>query len=170
SQYINAAPDYVTQYETTYSDFYGVSDLSSYGSWYDDPSYGHCWRPRGVAFGWTPYRQGQWVWTPYAGWTWISSEPWGWAPYHYGRWVNASSRWFWVPAGPAVRVSYAPACVAFVGGTPGFSASVTVGGGGVGGFVGWFPLAPREALVPWWGGQSAAQVNVTNVTYVNRTY
>ena len=65
------------------------------------------------------------------------------------------------------RVAYAPACVAFVGGTPGFSATVAVGGPG---FVGWFPLAPHEALIPWWRPQPAVQVNVTNVTYVNRTY
>ena len=59
--------------------------------------------------------------------------------------------------GPTVRVvAYSPALVAFVGGTGG-------------GYVGWFPLAPRDPFVP--GGAAAnVNVNVTNVTYVNRTY
>src|SRR5206468_1766585 len=90
--------------------------------------------------------------------------------YHSGRWVFASERWCWVPVAPTVRVvPYAPALVAFVGGGPGFSASVAIGGGG---FVGWFPLAPRDPLVPWWGDRAPrfAQTQVTNVTYVNRTY
>lgn len=144
SQYINAAPDYVTQYETTYSDFYGVSDLSSYGSWYDDPGYGHCWRPR-VDNGWAPYRQGQWVWTPRAGWTWISSEPWGWAPYHYGRWVFAPAYgWAWVPGYGRSTNRYnnynwrayyrwRPALVGF------FDAPSPRGH-----YVGWYPLAPGQ--------------------------
>jgi hypothetical protein len=68
------------------------------------------------------------------------------------------------------HVAYAPALVAFVGGGPGWSVSLAVGGGG---FVGWFPLGPRDPLVPWWGARARAQVsvtNVTNVTYVNRTH
>jgi len=144
SQYINAAPDYVTQYETTYSDFYGVSDLSSYGSWVDDPGYGYCWRPR-VASGWTPYRQGQWIWTPRAGWTWISSEPWGWAPYHYGRWVFAPAYgWAWVPGDGRSTGRYnnynwrayyrwRPALVGF------FDAPSPRGH-----YIGWYPLAPGQ--------------------------
>ncbi len=127
------------------------------------------WSPTQVEVGWAPYRLGHWGWQDPWGWTWISSEPWGWAPYHYGRWVNSSSRWYWVPVAPAVHaVAYSPALVAFVGSGPGFSASVTVGGPG---YVGWFPLAPREPFVPWWAPHPAAvSVNVTNVTYVNQTY
>ena len=37
-------------------------------------------------------------------------------------------------------------------------------------FVGWFPLGPREPIIPWWRPQPVAQVNVTNITYVNKTY
>jgi hypothetical protein len=89
----------------------------------------------------------------------------GWAP-PYGRWVLVESQWCWVPAAPAVRVRYAPALVAFVGGGPVVGASVTFGAG----MVGWFPLAPRDPLVPWWGRRGPIAVtNVTNVTYVNRT-
>jgi hypothetical protein len=145
----------------------GAEDLDEYGRWEEIPEYGHVWTPLTVEVGWAPYRVGHWVWQDPWGWTWISTEPWGWAPYHYGRWVTYSSRWYWVPVAPTVRtVAYAPALVAFVGGGPGFSASVTIGGGGV---VGWFPLAPRDPLIPWWR-REAVNVNVTNVTYVNRTY
>jgi hypothetical protein len=146
----------------------GVADLDDYGQWSQVPEYGWVWSPASVAAGWAPYRAGRWIWQDPWGWTWVSTEPWGWAPYHSGRWVFASSRWCWVPVAPGVRVvHYAPALVAFVGAGPGFSASVTVGGG----YVGWFPLAPRDPLVPWWGYRDSVRVTqVTNVTYVNQTY
>jgi hypothetical protein len=146
----------------------GVADLDDYGQWSQLPEYGWVWSPASVSPGWAPYRAGRWIWQDPWGWTWVSTEPWGWAPYHSGRWVFASSRWCWVPVAPAIRVvHYAPALVAFVGGGPGFSASVTIGGG----FVGWFPLAPRDPLLPWWGHRDAVRVTqVTNVTYVNQTY
>jgi hypothetical protein len=56
----------------------------------------------------------------------------------------------------------------FVGG-PGYTLSVSPGGGGN---VGWFPLAPRDPFVPWWGSRARETnlTNVTNVTYANRTY
>jgi hypothetical protein len=156
-----------TSYQYVNADVVGAADLDEAGRWQDIPEYGHVWAPTAVAVDWAPYRVGHWGWQDPWGWTWISAEPWGWAPYHYGRWVVYSSRWYWVPVAPTARyVTYAPACVAFVGGGPGFSASITVGGGG---FVGWFPLGPRDPFNPWWGPR-AASVNVTNVTYVNRTY
>jgi hypothetical protein len=146
----------------------GVDDLDQYGQWQQVPNYGWAWAPASVAPGWVPYTVGHWIWQDPWGWTWVSAEPWGWAPYHYGRWVVASSRWYWVPVAPAVRVAvYSPALVAFVGGGPGWSATVAVGGGG---FVGWFPLAPADPFVHWWGRPAAVNVNVTNVTYVNKTY
>ena len=69
----------------------------------------------------------------------------------------------------AHRVAYSPALVAFVGGGPRvLRLGVTSAGGG---YVGWFPLAPREPFVPWWASPGPrSNVNVTNVTYVNRTY
>lgn len=153
-------------YQYVSADVVGVDDLDEYGRWEDVPEYGRVWTPVSVEAGWAPYRAGHWVWQDPWGWTWVSGEPWGWAPYHYGRWVVYSSRWYWVPVAPAVRyVTYSPALVAFVGGGPGWSASVGFGGGG---YVGWFPLGPRDPLNPWWGGRDS--VNVTNVTYVNRTY
>ena len=150
----------------------GVEDLNEYGGWSDVPGYGMCWSPANVSADWRPYRAGRWAWQDPWGWSWVSNEPWGWAPYHYGRWVNSRSRWYWVPVRPDVRtVRYAPALVVFVGG-PGFSLSVSAGGGGRGDegrYVGWFPLAPRETFVPWWGSGARA-TTVTNLTYVNRTY
>ncbi len=156
-------------YEYVSEDIAGVEDLDEHGRWETVPTYGRVWTPT-VAVGWAPYRAGQWIWQDPWGWTWVSAEPWGWAPYHYGRWITYSSRWYWVPVARPVRlVTYSPALVAFVGGGPGWSATIAVGGGG-GGFVGWFPLAPRDPFIPWWGRRSNVTVNVTNITYVNRTY
>ena len=161
-RYSNAA-----SYRYVSHDISGVDDLDEYGRWQQVPNYGWAWSPTTVEAGWSPYRVGHWGWQDPWGWTWISTEPWGWAPYHYGRWVTYSSRWYWLPVAPAVRVAYAPACVAFVGGSPGFSVAVTAGPAA---FVGWFPLGPSEAIIPWWRPQPVTQVNVTNITYVNRTY
>jgi len=161
----------IGSYQYVSADIVGGEDLDQYGRWDDVPQYGHAWTPASVAAGWTPYSNGQWMWQDPWGWTWVGAEPWGWAPYHYGRWVTYSSRWYWVPSGPQVAVAYSPAVVGFVGGGPGFSASFSVGGGG--GYVGWFPLAPHDPFVPWWGAHRAPEsrvTNVTNVTYVNQNY
>ncbi|HSE35925.1 MAG TPA: DUF6600 domain-containing protein [Blastocatellia bacterium] len=134
------APDYVATYETANNDFYGVSDLSSYGTWTNYSSYGQCWIPR-VGSDWAPYRSGQWLWIPAAGWTWLSSEPWGWAPYHYGRWSYLSGLgWAWIPGfGSGYRgygyrdYRWRPALVYF------FNCPTPRGH-----YVGWYPLAPGE--------------------------
>ena len=138
--YTAPAPDYVTQYETDYHCFYGVSDLSNFGSWISYSGYGNCWVPR-VSVGWAPYRTGQWLWIPRAGWTWLSREPWGWAPYHYGRWVFLNNiGWAWSPGintrSYQYRHSYyqwRPALVAF------FNCPTPRGN-----YIGWYPLAPGE--------------------------
>ncbi len=137
---VDAAPDYVASYETSNNDFYGVSDLSSHGTWTNYSSYGQCWIPR-VASDWAPYRSGQWLWIPAAGWTWLSSEPWGWAPYHYGRWSYISGLgWAWIPGfGSSYRgygyrdYRWRPALVYF------FNSATPRGN-----YVGWYPLAPGE--------------------------
>jgi hypothetical protein len=158
----------VAAYDYASEDILGASDLDAYGQWQDVPEYGHVWAPANVGADWAPYRLGRWIWQDPWGWTWVSDEPWGWAPYHYGRWVTRASRWYWVPVSPNVRhVAYAPALVAFVGGGPGWSGSVSIGGGG---FVGWFPLGPRDPLVPWWGRQARAPISSGNVAYANRAF
>jgi hypothetical protein len=157
-------------YQYVSADIVGADDLDEYGRWEQVRDYGWVWSPTDVAADWAPYRSGHWIWQDPWGWTWVSAEPWGWAPYHYGRWARVSSRWCWVPVAPAVRsIRYSPALVAFVGGGPGWSASVSVGSGG---FVGWFPLGPRDPFSPWWGDRSRVGYSSvgTNVAYVNRTY
>ncbi|MBL8112047.1 MAG: hypothetical protein JNK60_04125 [Acidobacteria bacterium] len=157
-------------YRYVSEDIAGIADLDDYGRWTDLPGYGRCWSPSRVGPGWQPYRDGRWVWQDPWGWTWVSTEPWGWAPYHYGRWVNTRTGWYWIPEGRSTRrVRYAPALVAFVGG-PGFSVSVSMGGGG---HVGWFPLAPRDPFVPWWGSRRSGnddRYGGRNVNYGNRAY
>jgi len=76
------------------------------GSWIEVGNYGYCWQPD-VAVSdptWRPYSDGYWAYTD-LGWTWVSYEDFGWATYHYGRWVRlADYGWVWVPGyewGPA---------------------------------------------------------------------
>src|SRR2546422_4017179 len=78
----------------------GVGDLYTYGSWFDYPGFGYCWRPIGAGFGWSPFTLGQWAFVPGIGWTWVSLEPWGWMPYHFGGWFfSPMYGWVWVPSG-----------------------------------------------------------------------
>jgi hypothetical protein len=76
------------------------------GSWIEVGNYGYCWQPDVAAsdMSWRPYADGYWAYTD-LGWTWVSYEDWGWATYHYGRWVRLSDYgWVWVPGyrwGPA---------------------------------------------------------------------
>jgi hypothetical protein len=133
----------------------GSEDLDTYGVWSEVPDYGPVWTPSNPDPNWAPYRAGRWVWTPYYGWTWVSSEPWGWAPYHYGRWFIYGGRWSWWPgpvvAYPAYYPVWAPAYVSFFGwGGGGFGFGVGFGFGF--GSVGWFPIGPCDWFHPWWGG------------------
>src|SRR5438477_881291 len=76
------------------------------GSWIEVGDYGYCWQPDIAASdpSWRPYADGYWAYTD-LGWTWVSYEDWGWATYHYGRWVRiADLGWIWRPGyewGPA---------------------------------------------------------------------
>ena len=71
--------------------------LAPHGRWVVAGSFGDCWVPSGVATGWAPYVDGDWVYTDY-GWTWESDDPWGDIPYHYGTWAwTAGYGWVWVP-------------------------------------------------------------------------
>ena len=137
-QVVYDAPQYLSAGVT------GYEDLNAYGDWINDGGYGRVWVPRSVPSGWAPYRTGHWAYVQPWGWTWIDEQPWGFAPYHYGRWANRGNRWVWVPPQRDVRPVYAPALVAFVGGT---ELAVTLGNQSAAP-VGWFPLGPREVYVP----------------------
>jgi hypothetical protein len=135
-------------------DMPGYDDLDDYGTWRDEPEYGHVWYPRDVAADWAPYSNGYWSWVGPWGWTWVDYAPWGFAPFHYGRWAFIGGAWGWCPGpfyGPPV---YGPAFVGFLGGGWGFG-------------VGWFPLGWGEPFFPWWHC-SHRYVNVINVhnTYI----
>ena len=147
-------------------DVVGYADLDEYGSWRPVRSYGTVWFPSRVDAGWAPYRDGHWVWQEPWGWTWVDNAPWGFAPSHYGRWVYISNRWGWIPGPRNVRPVYAPALVAFVGGS-GWSVSISLGGGSP---IGWFPLGPREVYVPSYQASRDyfTRVNVNN-TVINNT-
>ncbi|MGA8258787.1 MAG: FecR family protein [Arenicellales bacterium] len=146
----------------------GYADLDEYGSWRPVQTYGNVWFPSRVDADWAPYRDGHWIWQEPWGWTWVDNEPWGFAPSHYGRWVHVSNRWGWIPGPRNVRPVYAPALVAFVGGSD-WSLSMSFGGGD-GSPVGWFPIGPREVYVPSYRASRDyfRRVNVTN-TVINNT-
>lgn len=139
-------------------DLPGYEDLDDNGDWSQTAEYGPVWSPRRVVAGWAPYRNGHWAWVDPWGWTWIDDAPWGFAPYHYGRWVYLGRRWAWVPGHVVARPVYAPALVAFVGGSN-WGISVGVGGG-----VGWFPLGPNEVYVPTYRVSDRYVRNINNTT------
>src|SRR5579884_2565034 len=147
-------------------DVIGYEDLDGYGTWRVVPDYGPMWVPA-VAAGWAPYRYGHWVWIDPWGWTWVDDAPWGFAPCHYGRWVYYSGRWGWVPGPQRVRPVYAPALVAWVGGTH-WGVSMTFGGSSG---VAWFPLGYGEPYIPPYHvtRNYFQQVNVSNTKIVNIT-
>ncbi len=119
-------------------DMPGYDDLDDYGTWRDEPEYGHVWYPREVAVDWAPYSYGYWNWVGPWGWTWVDYDPWGFAPVHYGRWNFIGGAWGWCPGpffGPPI---FGPAFVGFFGGGFGFG-------------VGWFPLGFGEPFFPFFG-------------------
>jgi hypothetical protein len=126
------------------TDVVGYADLDAYGRWRSVPTYGYVWAPNRVPAGWSPYRDGHWAWVDPWGWTWVDDARWGYAVSHYGRWAHLDGGWVWVPGPRRERAVYAPALVAFIGGSN-FQISISSGSTGA---VGWFPLAPREVYTP----------------------
>jgi hypothetical protein len=143
-----------TRYVSTHMT--GYEDLDVYGEWYEDAEYGPIWFPSRVSRDWAPYRYGRWDWVRPWGWTWIAEEPWGYAPYHYGRWVYVRDRWGWYPGERVRNPVWAPALVAWVGGSN-FRLGISTGPA-----VGWYPLAPWERYEPWY------RTNTAYVTRLNR--
>jgi hypothetical protein len=156
----SASARYVSQ------DVVGYQDLDANGTWRVDATYGNVWFPNRVATGWAPYRDGHWAWIDPWGWTWVDDAPWGFAVSHYGRWTNLRGTWGWVPGPVRTRAYYAPALVAFVGGS---NFQLTISSGNVGG-VAWFPLGPREVYRPAYPVSRGyfERVNVSN-TVINNT-
>ncbi len=110
--------------------YYGLSDLSIYGSWINFPGYGNSWRPFRVGFGWTPYLNGNWILDPRLGWIWVSNEPWGWMPYHFGTWLlSPTLGWVWIPGDPSGLRQWQPACVYWVR---------------TGNQIGWVAMSPND--------------------------
>jgi len=119
-------------------------ELAPHGRWVAAGSYGSCWAPSGVAAGWEPYVDGQWVYSDY-GWTWASNDPWGDIPYHYGTWAYVDPYgWVWVPG-----TVWAPAWVTWA-----YTDD----------YVGWAPVPPSFALSAT--GYFGAPVVVTATRYV----
>ncbi|MBS1624318.1 MAG: hypothetical protein JST83_09885 [Bacteroidetes bacterium] len=92
----------MAQVSVSFQVFY--DNLSPYGTWVNNPTYGYVWIPN-AGPGFVPYETGgHWVYTEY-GWTWVSDYDWGWAPFHYGRWyIDPVYGAMWVPGtewGPA---------------------------------------------------------------------
>ncbi len=117
------------QESVSYQLFY--DELSPYGLWVNNPTYGYVWIPnRDPEF--SPYASaGYWVFTD-DGWTWVSDYPWGWATFHYGRWdYDDVYGWFWVPDdewGPAwVSWRRSPGYYGWAPLRPGISVSIAFG-------------------------------------------
>jgi hypothetical protein len=142
----------------------GHEDLDANGTWRVDATYGNVWAPARVADDWTPYRDGHWNWVDPWGWTWVDDAPWGYAVSHYGRWASISGAWAWVPGPREERAVYAPALVAFVGGSQ-FQTAGTAGGA-LPASIGWFPLAPREIYRP---SYPASRGHFDNINRSNAT-
>ena len=76
---------------------YFYTSLSPYGTWMEIGFGSPVWRPTNIRRSWSPYSQGQWIYTDY-GWYWDSFEPFGEVVYHYGRWYfDDYYGWIWIP-------------------------------------------------------------------------
>ena len=76
---------------------YFYTSLSPYGTWIEIGFGTPVWRPTNIRRSWSPYSQGQWIYTDY-GWYWDSYETFGEIVYHYGRWYyDDYYGWIWIP-------------------------------------------------------------------------
>lgn len=138
------------------SEMTGIEDLDRQGSW-QETQYGPAWFPH--ANNWMPYRNGHWEWVSPWGWTWVDGTPWAYVTSHYGRWAWADNRWCWVPGQQNRRPTWSPALVGWT------SEGRTVHSPVAHSRMGWFPLGPREAWIPWYTS-SPQYVHRVNQHYV----
>lgn len=156
-------------------DTVGYSDLDDYGTWKEEPNYGHVWVPNNEPADWAPYSNGNWAYVAPWGWSWVGYEPWGFAPYHYGRWNYFGGYWGWCPGPIYAYPYYGPAFVGWLGGGFGFGFGF---GFGWGWGHGWFPLGWGEPFRPWyhcgrgyWNNINVHNTYIHNVNNINaRSY
>ena len=92
----SASADANTNYAKRVGGYFYTS-LSPYGTWIEIGFGTPVWRPTMMKRNWSPYHQGQWIYTNY-GWYWDSYEPFGHVVYHYGRWYfDDYYGWIWIP-------------------------------------------------------------------------
>jgi hypothetical protein len=107
---------------------YYYDALAPYGHWIEVEGYGFCWTPDNVDADWTPYSEGNWVYTN-AGWTWMGDEEFADIVYHYGRWILVEGEgWCWVPG-----YEWGPAWVSWRDSED---------------YIGWAPLPPDASWQP----------------------
>ena len=151
----------------------GYEDLDANGSWQTVPQYGAVWVPR-VRGEWAPYRFGRWAWVEPWGWTWIDDEPWGFAPFHYGRWAfcrheaGRGCRARWSPA-QSTRPLWWRSSVDRTGRSRLAPARRSAGFRSVRAKSTSRRTARPHSIRNASTRRHAATVNVTSVTYVNRT-
>ena len=119
----------------------GYSNLANYGQWQNVPGVGSAWAPSNQSqTNFAPYQNGQYVWEPGSGYTWVDNAAYGYATSHYGSWLNNPTYggWLWQPPATQTQSSstslasaWLPAVVSFfLNGNSGGS------GGGLGSILG----------------------------------
>jgi len=75
------------------------SDLDANGNWYNVPGEGNVWSPYDASNpDWDPYGNGDWMYTPAYGYSWVSGNSWGYLPYQCGLWNwYEGFGWGWGP-------------------------------------------------------------------------
>jgi hypothetical protein len=129
--------------------------LEENGTWenvYYEGSYRYFWRPRCVAYGWSPFTVGRWtIW--YGDHCWIPCEPFGYITHHYGNWVylDGCRQWYWAPPVCGRKSFYSIGSSWY----PGRVAWIYRGS-----YIGWTPLAPFEPYYScrYWGPRSSVVV------------
>lgn len=75
------------------------NDLDANGTWYNVPDQGNVWSPYDASNAdFDPYGNGNWMWMPGYGYTWVSAYSWGYLPFQCGAWNYYDNfGWGWAP-------------------------------------------------------------------------